>query len=556
MNSYQTQTSTRTLIPTIAFLLAIASSAPYASAQVSTAITSSGLNTQVSTPSVLPTGQVNINITGGTRPGGGTNLFHSFSEFSVGGNTVANFLNNTGLPTTNILSRVNGGNPSSIFGTLQTTGFGGANLFLINPAGVIFGPGSSINVGGAVYIGTADYLKLADGTRFNTIPSQQDALLTSAPVAAFGFLKANAAPITLASISLSSNPVTSLQFIGGNITFPEEATLGNVMSSLHLKMASVASSGEVLLTGNTQPLDVAGIKKFGEISLEGNIQSTAGSVFIRGGKLTLNGMIATRNVTLQGERVTVNGLILANELISLGILGAVNLEGTKSVTLSETGTISRANNSTSTQRGSTTITAPSVDIQGRIITDGNTAPASPVTIAGEHIRISNGAVISTNTEQIFLTTPGNAGAITITADKTVSIQDATISANQSSGLTPGQAGPITIEAGKNIVIDNSSISAQSRSGKGGSITLDAGNAVRVTDSQLNSSVTGGPQTTGGEILLSGHTVTLRNSQILSTADQGQGGTITIQADAFYSRAGSIVDVSSQAGNDGTVIIQP
>ena len=76
-------------------------------------------------------------ITGGTRPGSGPNLFHSFGEFGVPTNHLANFLNETALPTSNILGRVTGGNPSNIFGTLQTTGFGSANLFLMNPACVV-----------------------------------------------------------------------------------------------------------------------------------------------------------------------------------------------------------------------------------------------------------------------------------------------------------------------------------------------------------------------------------------------------------------------------------
>ena len=70
---------------------------------------------------------------GGTRPGGGPNLFHSFGDFSVGGGDIANFLNDSGLQTSNILGRVTGGNISNIFGTIQTTGFGNANLFLMNP---------------------------------------------------------------------------------------------------------------------------------------------------------------------------------------------------------------------------------------------------------------------------------------------------------------------------------------------------------------------------------------------------------------------------------------
>jgi filamentous hemagglutinin family protein len=112
-------------------------------------ITSSGLHDGVA-PITLPSGQTQFDITGGTRPGGGGNLFHSFGDFNVPNNNIANFLNNTGLPTSNILGRVTGGNISNIFGTVQTTGFGNANLFLVNPDGFLFGPNATVNVGGMV----------------------------------------------------------------------------------------------------------------------------------------------------------------------------------------------------------------------------------------------------------------------------------------------------------------------------------------------------------------------------------------------------------------------
>ena len=54
-------------------------------------ITPSGLNTQVTAPVTLPSGQTQYNITGGTRPGGGTNLYHSFGDFNVPNNNIANF---------------------------------------------------------------------------------------------------------------------------------------------------------------------------------------------------------------------------------------------------------------------------------------------------------------------------------------------------------------------------------------------------------------------------------------------------------------------------------
>ena len=126
-----------------------------------TSITSSGLNTNValSPNAPVPT----YNITGGTRPGNGTNLFHSFGDFSVGTHDRALFQNDSGLATTNILSRVTGGQTSNIYGNIQTAGFGTAALWLINPAGIVFGPSASLNVGGSVHFSTADYLRLGSG---------------------------------------------------------------------------------------------------------------------------------------------------------------------------------------------------------------------------------------------------------------------------------------------------------------------------------------------------------------------------------------------------------
>ena len=119
-------------------------------------VTSSGLNTTVAAPITLPSGQTQIDITGGTRPGGGGNLYHSFGDFNVPNNNIANFLNDSGLATSNILGRVTEGNISNIYGTIQTTGFGNANLFLMNPAGFLFGPNATVNVGGMATFTSAD----------------------------------------------------------------------------------------------------------------------------------------------------------------------------------------------------------------------------------------------------------------------------------------------------------------------------------------------------------------------------------------------------------------
>src|SRR5688572_17095512 len=123
-------------------------------------------------------------IGGGTSAG--TNLFHSFGEFSVPTGGSATF---TGPQnTTNILSRVTGGAPSTIDGLISSrAAMPNANFFLLNPAGVMFGPSASIDVGGTFHASSSDRIIFQNG-EFSGTTSLSDVLLLSAPPQAFGFL--------------------------------------------------------------------------------------------------------------------------------------------------------------------------------------------------------------------------------------------------------------------------------------------------------------------------------------------------------------------------------
>src|SRR5499427_2029861 len=227
---------------------------PTSLVQAAAPITPSGLNTTVTLSPTPPAGKTQFDITGGTRPGGGVNLYHSFGNFNVPTNNIANFLNDSGLATSNILGRVTGGNISNIFGTIQTTGFGNANLFMMNPAGFLFGPNATINVGGMVAFTSADYLRLGDGKLFNATPNPNaDALLSAAPVAAFGFLGSNPGAITVQGSQFSVTPGQSISLVGGNITIqsgtPDNGPVQSAKLSApggQINLASVASPGEIL----------------------------------------------------------------------------------------------------------------------------------------------------------------------------------------------------------------------------------------------------------------------------------------------------------------------
>ena len=297
---------------TLAFLMLLAHS--LACAQ-DVPITLSGLHTQVSDPLAVVGGHIQYDITGGTRPGGGVNLFHSFGDFNVPTNNIANFLNSgsvdlagnllpAGLPTSNILGRVTGGDPSVIFGMIQTNGpggFGNANLFLMNPTGFLFGPNATVNVGGMVSFTSADYLRLANGVLFNAIPNATtDALLSAAPVAAFGFLGSNPGAITVQGSQLSVTPGQSISLVGGNITIQSGTPEGETAQPARLsapngkiQLASAASPGEFDAATLQALPNVAGASftSFGSVTLAqgSNINiSGTNTVSIRSGQFVLS----------------------------------------------------------------------------------------------------------------------------------------------------------------------------------------------------------------------------------------------------------------------------
>jgi filamentous hemagglutinin family protein len=302
-----------------------------------TSITSSGLGTTVKPGSIDPAGRQNYDITGGSRPNDGPNLFHSFGDFTVGTKSVARFLNDSGLSTSNILSRVTGGNPSAIFGEINTRSFGSANLFLINPAGIVFGPNATLNVGGSTHFSTADYLRLSDGAQFFASLNKQSTL-TSAPVTAFGFLASNPASIAVKGANLSVPSGQTISLIGGVRQFPDPdnptinvpsgvtITGGSLSaSSGRINVASVASPGEVIinLPGESPTLNADSFARLGNITMQSATIDVSGNpggtIFMRGGRLELSNqshIYGNTTGSMDGPATAIDLQIVALELLS------------------------------------------------------------------------------------------------------------------------------------------------------------------------------------------------------------------------------------------------
>ena len=251
----------------LAFLLSAACAASIAHAQstniVATPPGAGGLGTSLSTAGNT------TNITGGTRPGGGPNLFHSFNQFSVGTGDVAAFVNPGGV--SNVISRVIGGSPSNIYGTIQALN---ANLFFLNPSGIVFGPAAHLNVSGSAYFSTAQQLRLGDNGVFtaNRNLLALDTTLSSSAPAAFGFLGQGpygSIILTSSSTLLQANAVVGL--VGGPIQIN-----GSKITAQRIIVGSTGSQGEI----SAQP--TVGNPFSGSLGA-GVVQAIPGTLLIAGG---------------------------------------------------------------------------------------------------------------------------------------------------------------------------------------------------------------------------------------------------------------------------------
>lgn len=228
----------------------------------------------------------------------GVNLFHSFLHFSLLSSESANFAGDAMIQ--NVISRVTGGSVSSLDGLLSSEI---PNVYLINPAGVIFGRNARLELAGSFHASTADYLVLGEGGGRFDATNLGETVLAVAPPTAFGFL-GPPAPIEVQGSLLEVTPGATLSLVGGDLSIaaeshPESALFENstlVAPGGELLLASVASAGEVVPDSASDPLDVSGFSALGQIQVTGpgfynaafNVEGEpSGRVVIRGGQLTL-----------------------------------------------------------------------------------------------------------------------------------------------------------------------------------------------------------------------------------------------------------------------------
>ncbi|MDZ8263259.1 filamentous hemagglutinin N-terminal domain-containing protein [Nostoc sp. ChiQUE01b] len=486
-----------------------------ASAQI-TPDNSLGAEASQLNPNVLINGVLGDKINGGAIRK--SNLFHSFSEFNIQDGQRVYFANPTGVE--NILTRVTGGNASNIFGTLGVDG--AANLFLINPSGILFGENALLDVQGSFVGTTANGVQFGNQGIFSATNPQAPPLLTVNPSALFfnqinqgagiqnnSVAPAGIDPAGLNALGLRVGDGKSLLLVGGNVSMD-----GGRLNAYggRVELGGLAAPGNVNLLFNEDnfslkfPLNVTRA----EVSLTNQARISVKAA--GGGDIAIN----TRNIEILGKSV-----------LSAGIAEGLGTPETVAgdITLNATGEIKIAG----TESGIYNLV--------RLGSKGN---GGNITIDSGSFSLKDGAQLSASTYG-----QGNAGNVTVRALNNVDLVNADISSTVSAGGI-GKGGNIDINAATLSLTDGAQLGTATRevsdtqpAGRG-----DAGNVnVNVTDTvnisgEKNGSYSGifsyvdtGTVGNGGNITIDSGSFSLKDGALLSASTYGQGnaGNVTVRA---------------------------
>ena len=511
----------------------------------------------------------------------GNNLFHSFSQFNINTDESAIFSGPNSIA--NIIGRVTGEKTSQIDGTLRTE-IPRANFYLLNPAGIIFGPNARLDVDGSFHVSTADYLRLGKkGYFYASFPNKS--VLFVAPPTAFGFLD-NPTPINIQSSYLQLIDNKSLSITGGDIHLTN--------SFLHapsgrINLISVASQGEI----KTASMDVAHFAQLGNIKIKqtsaiannfiGNLDiSGNGSegILIRAGQLLLDNAQINAQVfgTAQGgtikieswEKVRFTGnTALFNDTYHQGDAGEISINANEIILQDKSRFSSNSQGYRAGLGGDVYLTANTILMNDNAIIIGESKlgggiggsvfittnhlqmtdstrirrialgdnKAGDINITTKTFSMDGDATIDTGT---YLNGRGNGGLLTITTDTLSMAEDAWIISDTAS---QGNGGAVNIQATARISMLDASVISSSAfgSGEGGTVNITTQQLTLSNSAVINSGTEG--QGKGGNINIESDRLKMENKTFISTETQGQN---------FFSREGQIFFDSIGGGDAGNI----
>lgn len=438
---------------TAIFLPAIAISQP---------ITSDGSTGTIVTPdnNANPPGNSSqYNITGGQLSQDGTNLFHSFSQFGVEARQTANFV----VPDPsilNILGRVTGGDPSVINGLIQVTG-GNPNLFLLNPAGIVFGTDARLNVPADFTATTATRIGFGNNNWFNAVGTNDYSALIGTPSAfAFGTSGTPGAIINAGELAVAEGK--NLALLGGTVI-----NTGQVIApGGNITVAAVPGQNLIRISqaGHLLNLEIQPCGNTSNCTLPSNSGTDTGTAPLLPTPLSLPELL-TGTASNQATDLTVD----AEGQVVLSKSGLVVPQSPGTVLLSGTADASRT---TPSQIGGSVqlrgnlvglVEKAQVDVSGdagggRVLIGGDvggqgTAPNELRTVVGPEVTINANAKPGS---------AGNGGQVKIWADTTRFLGQ--ISAQ--GGTTGGSGGFVEISGSKNLTFSGTVDTFTQNAGRG------------------------------------------------------------------------------------------
>ncbi|MEB3282953.1 MAG: filamentous hemagglutinin N-terminal domain-containing protein [Lyngbya sp.] len=558
---------------------------------------------------------VNINGSPGDRIEGGAsrgaNLFHSFREFNIRLGERVYFANPAGIE--NILTRVTGDNISNILGTLGVEGT--ANLFLINPNGIYFGPNARLDVGGSFFASSADSILFNNGIEFSATNPQSPPLLTiNIPIGLQ--LRNNPSNIQIESAQLRVSNNQTLAFVGGEISLSQGML---VARDGQIELASVnggiigIEENRLNVPANLQRSDVA-LSDNSSVQVigngRGNINIFARNISISNSETALRAGISQNNQTPESstpgniqlnatESVNISNSKLSNIVDTGGIgnggqiiIKANNLTMSEGAALDSRVKGSGENNQR--QAGQGNAGAVLIEVPGTVTLDrsfiNTNIGANAIGNSGD-INIQTGSLFLSNSSQLNTVTsggteaqPSKAGNVTINAQNSVNLLGVGgANSEAQTGIftkvdqgAVGQGGNIEIQAGSlslnnSAVLDSRVIGSGENNekiagqGDAGGVRLNIrGSAVFDNQSLINTNVGSSVLGDSGPIEINANSLIIRNASELNTGNSGLGYsgdiTITITGDSLSLSQGSNLDSRAfrreeeRPGNAGNITI--
>lgn len=511
----------------------------------------------------------------------GTNLFHSFHTFNIEAGKNVTFSGPHGVE--NIITRVTGGTPSLIEGTLQAT-IPGADFYFLNPAGITFGPSAKLDMCGSFYAGTAEYLRFGDGARFSATDIAASTFST-APPTAFGFVAEAPTKIMLDNVDLKVKTGRTLALVAGGVQMRDSRLAA---SEGRLYLTAVAAPGELALDPVRADLDAFSrlgtlrIEATGsddpfadpspELSVTGNGNQ---GIYLYSGRFFLdNALIEAwpwpqEESTAGGHRPGTGVTVIARDTAELSGTGRISISNkssapagaieiqTEKLEIKDEAALFASTRSTG-KAGDIQIKTGAISLSGcGDISSGSLKGGSggKVKIEADSLTLESGAVLN-----ISVAESAQSNAKLDISVQTLSMRDSSSINAPSYFGGSADAGRVNIEADRILMRDSAKIVSSSHTqGRSGAIEINAkqvdleGNLQKEGETVKILSEAQGAGA-GADIVLRADRLSMSGAHLRSgTEGSGKGGDINVRAAEIRLRADSTISAAStgatQAGGD-------